>query len=142
LMKVMTEIELVAWNAVTKKYQLTQFGCQCLAAYRAPHLRHPTAVSNDEYVRAPGSLRSLYGLAQVASKARPGACLASADRQGCLISPVMEKVTFTELPINVIAWISVPNKAYDLYKKLAVSPELGVTRLQKRKRSTAYPRVF
>ena len=34
LMKVMTEIALVTWNAVTKKYQLTQFGCQCLAASR------------------------------------------------------------------------------------------------------------
>jgi hypothetical protein len=33
LMKVMTEIELVAWNAVAKKYELTPFGCQCLAAH-------------------------------------------------------------------------------------------------------------
>jgi hypothetical protein len=32
LMKLMTEIELVAWNAVAKKYELTPFGCQCLAA--------------------------------------------------------------------------------------------------------------
>ena len=35
LMKVMTEIELLAWNAMTKKYELTPFGCQCLAAHRA-----------------------------------------------------------------------------------------------------------
>jgi hypothetical protein len=34
LMKVMTEIELVAWNAVSKKYELTPFGCQCLAEHR------------------------------------------------------------------------------------------------------------
>jgi hypothetical protein len=34
LMKVMTEIEVVAWNAVAKKYELTPFGCQCLAAHR------------------------------------------------------------------------------------------------------------
>ena len=33
LMKVMTEIELVAWNAVSK-YELTAFGCQCLAEHR------------------------------------------------------------------------------------------------------------
>ena len=33
LMKVMTEIELVAWNAVSKKYELTAFGCQCLAEH-------------------------------------------------------------------------------------------------------------
>jgi hypothetical protein len=34
LMKVMTEIELVAWNTVSKKYELTAFGCQCLAEHR------------------------------------------------------------------------------------------------------------
>jgi hypothetical protein len=34
LMKLMTEIELVAWNTVAKKYELTPFGCQCLAARR------------------------------------------------------------------------------------------------------------
>ena len=34
LMKVMTEIELVAWNVVSKKYELTAFGCQCLAEHR------------------------------------------------------------------------------------------------------------
>jgi len=34
LMKLMTEIELVTWNAVVKKYELTPFGCQCLAARR------------------------------------------------------------------------------------------------------------
>ena len=28
------EIELVTWNAVVKKYELTPFGCQCLAARR------------------------------------------------------------------------------------------------------------
>jgi hypothetical protein len=34
LMKVMTEIELVAWNAVRKEYELTPFGCRCLAEHR------------------------------------------------------------------------------------------------------------
>ena len=32
LMKLMTEIELVAWNSAAKKYELTSFGSQCLAA--------------------------------------------------------------------------------------------------------------
>jgi hypothetical protein len=34
LMKRMTEIELVAWNAMAKRYELTPFGCRCLAARR------------------------------------------------------------------------------------------------------------
>jgi hypothetical protein len=34
LMRRMTEFELVVWNAVAKKYELTPFGCQCLAARR------------------------------------------------------------------------------------------------------------
>jgi hypothetical protein len=34
LMKRMTEFKLVIWNAVAKKYELTPFGCQCLAARR------------------------------------------------------------------------------------------------------------
>ena len=34
LMKVMAEIELVAWNAVRKEYELTPFGCRCLAEHR------------------------------------------------------------------------------------------------------------
>ena len=42
LMKVMTEIELVAWNAVAKKYELTPFGCQCLAAHRGTTELHVT----------------------------------------------------------------------------------------------------
>ena len=37
LMKRMTEFELVAWNAVAKKYELTPFGCQCLAEHRGTH---------------------------------------------------------------------------------------------------------
>jgi hypothetical protein len=32
LMKQMTEIELVAWNAVAKRYELTPFGYQCISA--------------------------------------------------------------------------------------------------------------
>jgi len=34
LMKMMTEIKLVTWNAVAKKYELTPFGYECLAAHR------------------------------------------------------------------------------------------------------------
>jgi hypothetical protein len=34
LMKRMTEIELVVWNAMAKRYELTPFGCRCLAARR------------------------------------------------------------------------------------------------------------
>jgi hypothetical protein len=34
LMKVMTEIELVAWDATAKKYELTPHGRQRLAEYR------------------------------------------------------------------------------------------------------------
>jgi siderophore synthetase component len=34
LMKVMAEIELVAWNAMAKKYELTPLGRQRLAEYR------------------------------------------------------------------------------------------------------------
>ena len=37
LMKVMTEIELVAWNAMAKKYELTPFGCQCLCRVSRDH---------------------------------------------------------------------------------------------------------
>jgi hypothetical protein len=34
LMKAMTETELVVWNAMVKKYQLTAFGLHRLAEYR------------------------------------------------------------------------------------------------------------
>ena len=34
LMKAMTELELAVWNVVSKKYDLTSFGCQCLAQHR------------------------------------------------------------------------------------------------------------
>jgi hypothetical protein len=34
LMKMMTEIELVAWNAMAKRYELTPLGRQRLAEYR------------------------------------------------------------------------------------------------------------
>ena len=35
LMQAMIEIELVAWNAVAKRYELMPFGSQCLATHRA-----------------------------------------------------------------------------------------------------------
>jgi hypothetical protein len=34
LMKAMTELELVIWNVVSKEYEMTSFGCQCLAQHR------------------------------------------------------------------------------------------------------------
>jgi hypothetical protein len=40
-----------------------------------------------------------------------------------LMDPIPdEKMTFAELSINVVAWISVPNEAHDFHKKLTVSP--------------------
>jgi hypothetical protein len=37
---------------------------------------------------------------------------------------------------------TVPNEAYDLYKKLTISPERGITCLQECERSAAHSRVF
>jgi hypothetical protein len=34
IMKAMTDLELVAWNAAIKKYEMTWHGRQCLAQYR------------------------------------------------------------------------------------------------------------
>jgi hypothetical protein len=42
-MKKMTELKLVEWNAVNKKYELTSYGRNCLAEYRGtsdPQSRH------------------------------------------------------------------------------------------------------
>jgi hypothetical protein len=37
IMKAMTELELVEWNAAIKKYEMTSYGRQCLAEYRGNH---------------------------------------------------------------------------------------------------------
>jgi hypothetical protein len=37
IMKAMTELELVEWNEVIKKYEMTSYGRQCLAEYRRNH---------------------------------------------------------------------------------------------------------
>jgi hypothetical protein len=72
-----------------------------------------------------------------------GALINMAALVALVVDPMRdEKVAFAELSINVVAWIGVPDEAHDLYKKLTVSPELGVTCLQKRERSMAHPRVF
>ena len=42
LMKAMTELELAVWNVVGKKYELTLFGCQCLAQHRGSTSRDCT----------------------------------------------------------------------------------------------------
>ena len=42
-----------------------------------------------------------------------------------------EQVTFAELSIDVIIWISIPNKTYDLKENFTVPPEGGITCLQK-----------
>jgi hypothetical protein len=34
LMRRMTELGLLAWNAIAKRYELTPFGCRCLSARR------------------------------------------------------------------------------------------------------------
>jgi len=34
IMKAMTELELVEWNAAIRKYEMTWYGRQCLAEYR------------------------------------------------------------------------------------------------------------
>jgi hypothetical protein len=64
----------------------------------------------------------------------------SADRRGRSVTSA--KVTFGELSINVVAWISVPNEAYDLNKELTVSSKPGVACFQECERSAAHPRVF
>jgi hypothetical protein len=52
-----------------------------------------------------------------------------------------EKVTFAELPVDVVAWIRIPNEADDLHKKRAVSPEPGVAPFKQRERCAAHLRV-
>jgi hypothetical protein len=37
IMKAMTELELVEWNAAIRKYEMTLYGRQCLAEYRGDH---------------------------------------------------------------------------------------------------------
>jgi hypothetical protein len=34
IMKAMTELHLVEWNAAIRKYEMTRYGRQCLAEYR------------------------------------------------------------------------------------------------------------
>ena len=44
IMKSMTELKLVEWNAVIKKYEMTSYGRQCLAEHRGttdPQARTP-----------------------------------------------------------------------------------------------------
>ena len=53
-----------------------------------------------------------------------------------------EQVTLAELSIDVIVWISIPNKAYDLKEHFTVPPEGGITCLQKDECSTAHSRIF
>jgi hypothetical protein len=53
-----------------------------------------------------------------------------------------EHMTLAKLSINIVAWISLPNEANDLKKNLAVSPECGITSLQKYERSTTHSRIF
>jgi len=47
LMKLMTELELVAWNAEAKKYEPTPFGGQCLAASRGAQNPQSTNQAED-----------------------------------------------------------------------------------------------
>lgn len=52
------------------------------------------------------------------------------------------EMTSAELPIYVVAWIGIPNKANYLDEKLTVSSELGITCFQKREGSTTNARVL
>ena len=53
-----------------------------------------------------------------------------------------EQVTFAELSIDVIIWISIPNKTYDLKEDFTVPPEGGITCLQKDECSAAHSLIF
>ena len=53
-----------------------------------------------------------------------------------------EQVTFAELSIDVIIWISIPNKTYDLKENFTVPPEGGITCLQKDECSAAHSLIF
>jgi len=53
-----------------------------------------------------------------------------------------EQVTFAELSIDVIIWISIPNKTYDLKEHFTVPPEGGITCLQKDECSAAHSLIF
>ena len=52
------------------------------------------------------------------------------------------EMTSAELPVYVVAWIGVPNKANYFDEKLTVSSELGITCFQKREGSTTDARVL
>jgi hypothetical protein len=53
-----------------------------------------------------------------------------------------KQVTLAELPIYVVAWVSIPNESYDFEKKLAVCPESGVACFQERKRRAPHSLIF
>jgi hypothetical protein len=53
-----------------------------------------------------------------------------------------KEMTFAELSINFVAWIGVPDEAYDLHKQFTIFSELGVTCLQERERSVAQTRFL
>ena len=53
-----------------------------------------------------------------------------------------EQVTFAELSIDVIIWISIPNKTYDLKENFTVPPEGGITCLQKDECSAPHSLIF
>ena len=53
-----------------------------------------------------------------------------------------KQVTLGELPIYIVAWISIPNESYDFEKKLAVCPEGWVACFQECKRRAPHSRIF
>jgi hypothetical protein len=57
-----------------------------------------------------------------------------------LIAP--NEMTFTELLVDLIAWIRMPNELNDLYKEPTVSPKCRIACLQERERSPAHVRIF
>ena len=64
-------------------------------------------------------------------------CVAQADAEdrnhsGGAVDLIADlQVALGELPINVVAWISVPNEPGDFYKKLTTCSELRIAPLQK-----------
>src|SRR5262245_4261525 len=51
------------------------------------------------------------------------------------------KVTLSELVINIVAWISVPNEARDFYEKLTVCSEPGIAPFEQREGGATNARV-
>ena len=52
------------------------------------------------------------------------------------------EMTFTELLVDLIAWIRVPNELNNLYIEPTVSPKCRIACLQERERGPAHVHIF